>query len=327
MNATYVQELSEKVTELIGYHLGADHIHHISADGSGWFYYIQNLKPGYPVLAMHYRGPLMLALPFADYQQLEAGDITVDDYIAKSHWNYGYMWGGGGLLSGYWQPLEQEPGIHDTERISRYLRILSCRTFRRSSGYMPSTENCMNCQLEATSCPFSPLNQTGAWENEVQESDGRRELFKAVCERIESELGFGRYDYMSHHDDRNEILLFPGLKPNTVRIFLSAHLLNDLLYHPEVKHDWTEMAQQLHYTLAMPYHPDQRTDLRADIVDKRAFCLDFWGDKMLQEKPADAENEANVSAMLSARVDSGTITPRGQRILNALSGIFKRARG
>lgn len=322
MNATYVQELSTKVTELIGYHLGEDHIHHIHADGSGWFYYIQDLRPGYPVLAMHYRGPLMLALPFADYGKLEAGDVTVDDYIADSHWNYGYMWGGGGLLSGaYWQPLEQKSGIHDTERISRYLRILSCRTHRASSGYGSTEGRCIDCELDETSCPFSPLNQTGAWENEVREPDGRRELFQAVRERIQSELGFERYDYMSHHDDRHEILLFPGLNPNTARIFLSAHLLNDLLYHPEVKHDWAEMAQQLHYTLAMPYHPEQRTELSADVADKRAFCLNFWGDKMLQEKPTDT------NAMLDTHVDSGAITPCGQRILNVLGGFFKRARG
>ena len=127
---------------------------------------------------------------------------------------------------------------------------------------------------------------------------------------------------MSHSDDRNELLLFPGLKPNTVRVFLSKDLLNDLLYHPEIEHDWTKMAQQLHYTLAMPYNPDQRIDLSSDVTDKRAFCLDFWGDKMLKE-----EDSANADTMLDAHVDNGNITSRGQKVLNILNGFLKRARG
>ena len=322
MEATlsFIQELSEKVTELIGFHLRADHIHYIGEDGAGWHYYIQALQPGYPVLAMHYRGPLMLALPFADYCKLEAGEITVDAYIAQSHWNYGYYWGGGGLLSGaYWQPLEAETGIHDTERISRYLQILSCRTFRRSSGHIPSIENCAKCQLDETGCPFSPQNQTGSWDNEVAEPDGRVELFQAVCERVQQELGFERYDFMSHNESKHELLLFPGMKPNTVRIFLSRDLLNDLLYHPEVKRDWKEMAARLDIALAMPFHPEQRTMLDLNAPDLRAACLDFWGDNMLQKV-----GSAEAAAMQTARVDHGFITPRGIKILTTLNKAFNK---
>lgn len=283
--ATYKEELSNKITELIGYHLGEDHIHNIHADGSGWHYYIQSLKPGYPVLAMHYRGPLMLALPYEDYCKLEAGEVTVDDYITRSHWNYGYYWGGGGLLSGaYWQPLEKETGIHDTERISRYLTILDCRTNLISSGYRPTEECCQRCKLDATNCPFSSLNQTGTWENEVREPDGRNELFKAVIQRVKDELGFDYVMVMSHGRQRDEVMLFPGYKPNSVDIYLHKELLNDLLYHPGDEYNCEALAKSFKIILGIPWQPDWATPLPDKVADKRAFCLNFWGDRMPKEE-------------------------------------------
>lgn len=314
--ATYKQELSKQITALIGYHLGEDHIHNIHADGSGWHYYIQSLKPGYPVLAMHYRGPLMLALPYDDYCKLEAGEITAEQYIQESHWNYGYYWGGGGLLSGaYWQPLEKETGIHDTERISRYLHILSCRTDLISSGYRPTEEQCQKCKLDATNCPFSPLNETGAWEKEeVQERDDRQKLFKAVIQRVEAELGFKTGHVMSHGRGScsncncsfktsdamscgcggDEILLFPGYEPNTVQVYLHKDTLNDLLYHPGAldSKELKMLAESMKIILGIPWQPDWATPLPDEVTDKRAFCLNFWGDRMSQESESAPEGGA-----------------------------------
>jgi len=321
--ATYVQELSEKITALIGYPLGEDHIHHIEADGSGWHYYIERLKPGYPVLAMHYRGPLMLVLPFADYSKLEAGEIAADTYIAESHWNYGYFWGGGGLLSGaYWQPLEAEPGIHDTTRISRYLNILGCRTDRVSSGYRPSSRQCQECRLDETHCPFSPLNQTGSWENEIREPDGRHAVFEAASRRVEAELGFALSDILSHHYGRERILLFPGYRPNTVSIYLDAELLNDILYHPDADKDWAEVVSTMEIWLCIPWKPAESVALPDDIADKRAFCLDFWGDRM----PQDTENVPEGGA-LPATVDGSQSMKKPSlfgKIATALREKFQR---
>lgn len=165
-------------------------------------------------------------------------------------------------------------------------------------------------------CPFSPLNQTGAWENEVQEVDGRRVLFEAVREHVQKELGFELYGCMSHRGDRDEVQLTPGCDLNTVRVYFSADLLNDLLYHPEVKHGWTEMVQQFYYILAMPYGPKDRIYLDAGVADKRAFCLDFWGDEMPREKPAEIER---------ACANGNVITSHGLKVLDALDKLFKRA--
>lgn len=319
--ATWIKELSNKITYLIGYPLMVDHIHHIHADGSGWFYYIENLAPRHPVLAMHYRGPLMLALPFEDYRRLESGEITVDAYVASSRWNYGYFWGGGGLISGaYWQPLEEGTGIHDTKRISRYLRILSCRTQLRSSGYGPTAERCAKCNLESKSCPFSTQNQTGSWENEVQEPDGRRAIFAAARQRVKAELGFDLYCVMSHRDDRDQMLLFPGYNSNTVQIYLQRDLLNELLYHPETQRNWKEIVSQLKIVLCIPWRPEESKVLPNDVDDKREFCLEFWGDRMSQE----VINEELPEAGATPPTISANQVPRKPALFNFVRNFFVR---
>lgn len=284
--ATVICELSEKITKAIGFPLRENCIFSLGKDGSGWGYYIENLKPGYPVLAMHYRGSLMLALPFADYAQLESGEITVDQYVANSHWNYGYYWSGGSLLDGiYWQPLEDGVGIHDKERISRYLQIMHCRTCMRSSGYRPTVELCQRCKL-VTPCPLSPLSQKCTWEAEIAEPDGRRLLFEAVAQRIKSELGFNCFLFRPHGSERDEILLCPGYELNRVKVCLHKDVLNDLLYHPKDNYDWGTMAQNFNVGLFSSWPPRKKTAFPDDIKDRRAFCLKFWSGEMLQ--PANA---------------------------------------
>jgi hypothetical protein len=142
------------------------------------------------------------------------------------------------------------------------------------------------------------------------------ELFQAVCERVQQELGFERYDFMSHNESKHELLLFPGMRPNTVRIFLSRDLLNDLLYHPEVKRDWKEMAARLDIALAMPWHPEQRTMLGLNAPDLRAACLDFWGDKMSTEA---------AEALLAASVERGFISKHTHSLLISLNRMWQKA--
>lgn len=300
--------LSEKITELVGFYLGSDHIHHIEADGSGYYYYVRKLKPGHPVLLMHYRGPLVLMLPFEDFQRLNHDEITVDEYIATSHFSYGYFWGGGNILSGgYWQPLESEPGIHDRERISRYLHILSCRTHKNSCGYPPTEEQCQKCRLDATACPFSPLNQVGSWDNEVPEPDGRYELFKIARECIERELGF-KVEVMSYHDDAdNELRIFPSYEPDTIGIGFSQSLLNDLLYYPKQERDWQQMVRDFTVIINDPQGSTQKVSLVRNDPRNHQICLDAWPiavtkwEKLKQLRSRDASPSINSSPIKATK--------------------------
>ena len=272
MNDTFKVELSTQLQSLIDYPLSKDNIH----DDTGFFYYIQALTPGRPLLMIHYRGPLMAVLPEADYQRLGNGELSVEEYIANSFWNFGYLWGRGDLLSGvYWRPLESEVGIHDTARINRYLNILGCRTLKNSSGSMPSPNCCKQCKLDETKCPFSPANQFGDWKNEVQELDGRVALFSAIDERLQKEIGFKVTVTMSYHGNRNELLLFRASKLGTVMSYVSATLLNDLLYYPGER-DWAAIAQSLDITLGICWETG-RASLNSFNGDKHTACLTFWG--------------------------------------------------
>ena len=320
-------ELSEKITELIGFHLGPDHIHHILEDGTGYHYHIRKLKPGYPVLAMHYRGPLVLMLPYEDFCQLNREEITVDEYIATAHFNYGYYWGGGGLISGgYWQPFGTESGIHDKERISRYFHILSCRTNKISSGYSPTEERCAKCQLDATTCPCSPLNQTGCWENEVSEPDGRYELFKAARGRVEKELGFKVVTISYHDNDISELKVFPMYEPNTVGISFGQSLLNDLLYYPEQEHDWHQMAYDLVIAVSIPQGNDkQRVLLPRSSINRHAVCLKLWQDEVAKWEQIEEKKLADLDIAMQSPVDEPTPSLR-VRISNWFFGKLGIAR-
>lgn len=326
LNQSILQELSTKLSSLIGYHLGTEHIHHIEADGSGFYYYIRNLEPRHPVLAMHYRGPLMLVLPYDDFQRLGQERITVDDYIATSYFYYGYFWGGGNVIGGvYWQPLEKGTGIHDTERISRYLRILACRTFKSSCGYGPTEDRCQKCQLDATTCPFSPLNQTGDWKNEVQEPDKRRKLFEAINIRLERELGFECCSRCAHRGESDELRLFPGWESNTVEAYVSDNLLNDLLYHPFKDRDWQQWADELVITIAKPFEWDHRVILPADSTHKREICLDFWHDEVARWRKCHvSESGSNAEDPMYSDIETAPESSKDHKWHNIFTAIFGR---
>ena len=223
---------AKKITQLTGYFLSeAD----INSDEYGYHYYIRQLSPGYPLILKHYRGPLFTVIPYSDYLKLESGAIDVDTYINSSHWSYGYFWGGGSILGAYWQPFEIETGIHKKDKIYRYLKILSCRTSNRSSGYRPDAEHCKRCPVDCRTCPFSSLNKTGSWDKEVQEYDPRVAFLEEITERTRCSL------VRSHTENNNELHLRKC--GETLIADVPQHILNNMLYHPD--EDWAKAFEQL----------------------------------------------------------------------------------
>lgn len=313
MERSFRQELSSKIVTLIGYPLSTRGVTH---DNPGFHYYIQNLRPGYPVLVMDYhvmpheRPYPWLVLPYADYQRLERAEVTVDDYIANSHFNFGYYWGGGSIYGAYWQPFEEETGIHDTERIRRYLWQLACRTYQHSLHYLPPKELCESCPLEASSCYCSQLNETGDQKFEVFEIDRRKELQKALIERITGELEFEVCGFLSHTGAKNDVELYAGSEPGTVRVYASCALLNELLYEPKER-DFKQLAKELRLI-----RKSQNSEIAAEITDempnKHQACLAFWGSEMPSEPKS---------------VPGGTIskTPSEKRsIWSKIAQVFRR---
>lgn len=261
----YRAVLAAVISERIGHNIATENIH---TDETGWFYYIpqNSLKANYPLIMNHYRGPLFVVIPLQDMKSIEEEKVTVIEYVDKAFWSYGYFWGGGGLLSGvYWQLLEGgKPGINDKEKIDRYLTILSCRTSKRSSGYVPTEEHCTRCQVE--SCPFSKLvekNYDASWAKEVQEYDARVELYKSVKRKLKEQFGLDVVSIMPHNGEENVMKLYAGMEPGTVEIRLAQSLLTDLLYHPAM-YDVDMVADSLGIEAAIKWYYDNNGQMIHD---------------------------------------------------------------
>ena len=253
-----LQALSDALYERTRVRICTNHIH---TDKEGWYYYIpaRSLESKHPLILYHYRGAPFVAIPTFDFEEMVDDVISVEDYVNSSFWNYGYYWGGGSVLYGiFWQQLEDTTGIHDTEKIFRYLTILGCRTHQNSTGYRPSKERCEACEL--ANCPFSTLEskkQNASWDNEVKEENNREKLFLAVRKRIEEQFGLIATCCFPHGwgdticielDEKTQ-------KTGFVTVFLPQHLLLNLLYHPE-RYDVEEIAKTLNIQVRIPWHQD-----------------------------------------------------------------------
>lgn len=247
-----LEKLSNIVSPLIGRTIAVKHIH---TDNFGWEYYIpeKSLQANHPLILNHYRGPLIMVIPFKDFELLQNEVITVEEYVNDSYWCFGYHWGGDSMLHGAkWQPLEEEPGIHNTEKIKRYLKILTCRTYERSSGHIPTTEECTQCFVER--CPFSyyePKYRDSSWENEVLEADDRIKFFEEVKVLIKEKFGLDALDCLNQKE--NSISLTPSYEKDSVTIFLPEYLLIDMLYNPG-KYDIIETVNSLKLEIIVPAH-------------------------------------------------------------------------
>lgn len=273
---TWKDKFAAQITAYTGHHIGVDHIH---SDSNGWYYYIQkkSLAANHPLLMKHYRSPLFAVIPYQEYILLEKGELDPIAYIDNAKWSYGYYWGGGSMLGGaFWQPLEEGTGIHDKEKISRYLTILSCRTNRNSSGYMPTQERCQKCSV--SNCPFSPYaekNMYADWALEVKEYDYRADLFRAVIKRVEEELLLNVSGVFCY--DGNNALLIPNDRElKSCALYLPVNILNDILYNPGER-DWEAMASEFMFELGVTMKAERLLIIPEELsVTAAEFCRNFW---------------------------------------------------
>jgi len=287
MKGTFKTTLGKTLENLIGHQIGEEHIH---SDKQGWFYYIpaKSLHPNHPLIMAHYRGPFFVVLPCEDYELLDDGRMSINTYIDNASWSFGYFWGGGSLLNGvYWQPLEEGPGIHNTEKIRHYLTILKCRTQFQSSGYMPSAESCASCPL--TSCPFSKYKSEGSsWESEVQEHDVRKDLFNSLRTRISNNFGLNCISCTSNSSS-DSVILSPLAGINTVQASIPQEILIDMLYHPDM-YNIKATANSLKFEICVP----GKTERIAipNNAGPQFFC-DFWQNRkepqMVEKKTEEAK--------------------------------------
>ena len=124
-NNVNVNNFATELSELIGQHIGLDHIH---PSTEGRYYYIQAPKTGAPMLLHHYRGPFFIDIHPDDLEDISSGKVSAHEYITSANWQVGYYWGGGSMVGGgYYQPIDL---VGRRDEVRRYLQILSCRGYR-----------------------------------------------------------------------------------------------------------------------------------------------------------------------------------------------------
>lgn len=270
------KDFAERVTRQCGFQLKEEDIH---ADNLSFDYYISCLKPGYPVMLIHYRGPLCAAIPTQDYKDLDSGKITVAEYMHTAHFNWGYMKNDGLIGGVYWQPLEEQ-GIHNKEVISRYLHILSCRMSKYYTGEDVNFEKCKSCDICYASCPCSPRNILGDWKNEILETrDARMELFENLMAWIDG-LGYKLVWPMSYIADEWDLRL-SMVKDKKLVVEVSFKLLNELLYHPDVEYDWEEVRKNFNIILNFwgeSKEKDVKVPRDLEEEEKKEFFDIFWSE-------------------------------------------------
>lgn len=281
MNNEVTSQLSDIVSNLIGLSIGEEHVH---TDENGWYYYIpvHSLQSYHPLILRHYRGSIFMVIPTKDYEFMESGRISIKKYVENATWNFGYYWGGGSMLDGIrWMPFE-EKGIHEKEKINRYLTILACRTAYRTSGYIADKKTCERCSVK--NCPFSRFTENKSWEKEVHEEDDRVKFFMSVKERLENRFGFVVSFCLSQEE--NTVLIFPAmgieLDKVSTSVCLNQEILIDMLYHPG-KYEIEKLVDSLPIEAGIPEH--YKKGVRGMIPCKRItvpsdegvnFIYDFW---------------------------------------------------
>ena len=289
-NSNNISMFATELSQFIGQIIGVDHIH--SSD-KGRYFYIQAPQPGAPMLLHHYRGPYFVDMHPDDYENLVSGKVSPHEYIMSANWQVGYYWGGGNMVGGgYYQPMDI---IKKKNEVRRYLKILSCRGGRRSSGYMPSEQTCAKCSIQ--NCPFSKY-KTGNWENELQEPDPRIDLFKALRTRFEQEYaGYTLHGFIASKIPEEEIWLSPKTRfsesePISFSVYASNELIRDLLMHEIEPEDWDDFAWSFTF----------KVNINQKLVKATAETLKKSYQRLPSEKPVEEVANVEVKLPLLARI-------------------------
>lgn len=337
---TWKDYFAENISQKIGFPLKPEMIF---SDEKDWDFYISknSLQVNSPLLLMNYMGELMAILPERDYHALENKEKWPYEYIPKVKWFYGqYLDNMHSSMDVFWQPLENGFGIRDTKKISRYLQMLKCRIDFYRTTQMPSDETCQSCEIQ--NCPFSKLDTkrvNSDWNKEVQERDYRVELFDAVRDRIESELGLEVIKY-THHSGNRVLLFMPSEICETTRgsveLQMPIRTLNFLMYNP-VYRNWQQYAKSYLFELQVEGNT-KRVTVGNELKNPAEYCREKFeilcsgqmdsDENVLDEVETTFENVEEISSELaevspvsdSAAEESGKKTGKLQKLKNFLLG-------
>lgn len=261
----FCMELSEIVDQKITY----EHVHPVT---DGRYYYTQAPEEGFPMLLRHYRGVYCVDIHPNDYKKMEMGEITPRQYIYSAKFLVGYYWGGGSVFSGaYYQPLDI---INQKEEVQRYLKILSCRGNRRSSGHTPDFEDCTNCSVE--NCPMSNF-KNGSWDKEIQEVDYRKDFYKALVIRMNYQSYTIAGLYTGNEVPENSIYLMPivsasDIENTRLESRISVNTMNALMKQEIKPDDWDKYIELFKIYVFDHYQREYVPATKENIVNSVAYA-------------------------------------------------------
>lgn len=212
--SAWKESFASLISDMIGYPLKVEDIH---SDEIGWGHHImqKSLLCNFPLLLIHYCGPLFAVIPYRDYERLENGIIYPQEYIERSRWCYGKYLGVGDILGGvFWKPLEICTGINKKDKISEYLE------------YLGSKHEVLK---------------------EVTDKDYRQSLFKEMETKVRTDLNLNITNLWCY-EGKNALIIPSPSKKDEVSLYLPTFVMNELLYFPGER-DWKEYARNLSFEL------------------------------------------------------------------------------
>lgn len=289
---SWKNDFAEVISRQTGFPLKAEMIF---SDEEDWDFYItkNSLQERCPLLLMNYMGELMAVIPEKEYRSLDTKEVWPFEYIPKVKWYYGqYLDNMHSTMDVFWQPIENRVGINDKKKISRYLQILKCRIDFYRTNEMPSDETCTSCEIQ--NCPFSTLDSKKAnsdWSKEIQERDFRMELFDAVKERVETELGLEVTSYSYHIGSKALLLMTSEVSKTTkdkVELYLPIKMLNFLMYNA-VYRNWKQYAKSYTFEIGVEGKAARFT-ISNENKDLAEYCREKF-EILCSEQPEVVEEE------------------------------------
>lgn len=281
-----VSNFATELSELIGQHIGLEHIHSSTENRQ---YYIQAPKAGAPMLLHHYRGRFFIDMHPDDFESISTGKISAHDYIMSANWQVGYFWGGGSMIGGgYYQPLDL---VGRKDDVRRYLQILACRGGKNSHGYMPTEENCSNCSVK--NCPFSNYKE-GNWDAEISESDPRIYLFNALRERFEQENpGYTLRGFSCDKIPDGEIWIIPNGRyveneKLSFTVYVSKSVIQELLMHETEPENWNDYAKSFKFRIHKMFEGNTY-DVTKETLEEAHEGLDYTKKMYMQPEKVKEE--------------------------------------
>lgn len=214
----------------------------------------------HPLILTHFRtqgleqlGNLFVILPTEDYELLEAGSISANEYVSKSVWSYGYF-----LPSTYWWPVEGDKtlGINNTEKVKTFLTIIRCYTYSYSKGYPPPLSLCDGCDLK--SCPITKykpkctIKELGFDNLSKDLTQFESLLRKKITETFGYEIGS-----MKPVSNLQNIHLSEGCMKGKINVLYPSRIKAQLCYHPNST-DLEQLVESLEYSLSFRQRMKQK---------------------------------------------------------------------